>query len=273
MRTLEQTRPADGRPRARGLISSRASGARVESHTFAAPDGLAAWVGSLWTSRWDLRGQAPHHAEILSDPCVTVAFEARASRVVGVTTGLFRRELSGRGHIRAFKLRPGASRALIDVPAVSLTRRVIPLREVFPDAPATLEADVVDPDDDAEGLEAIVSWLARAMPARDDADLRLAIALVEHAARHPEIVTVERLVAAAGVSLRPLQRLFREFVGGTPKWVIRRLRLQEAAAQIERGDRALTDVAAELGYADQAHLSRDFRAATGRSPSGFARLS
>ncbi|MFO0615703.1 MAG: helix-turn-helix transcriptional regulator [Polyangiaceae bacterium] len=244
----------------------------MESRSFAPPERLARWVGSLWTTRWDLRAEASHPTEILSDPCVTVAFEAASSRVVGVSTGLFRRELSGQGHIRALKLRPGAVRALIDVPAVSLTGRVVPFRQVFEGAPVGLEDAVVGAADDDAALDLIVSWLERTMPVRDDADLRLAIALVDHAAKHPEIVTVERLVAAAGVSVRPLQRLFREFVGGTPKWVIRRLRLQEAAARIERGDRTLTEVAAELGYADQAHLSRDFRAATGRSPRAFATL-
>lgn len=53
--------------------------------------------------------------------------------------------------------------------------------------------------------------------------------------------------------------------------MIRRHRLQEAALRIERGeDVSLARLAIELGYADQAHLSRDFKAAVGASPKAFA---
>ena len=75
------------------------------------------------------------------------------------------------------------------------------------------------------------------------------------------------------MTIRPLQRLFRDYVGASPKWVIRRHRLQEAAVRLERdGGGSLAALAAELGYADHAHLSRDFKIATGRSPSEFARV-
>ena len=60
-------------------------------------------------------------------------------------------------------------------------------------------------------------------------------------------------------------------MGASPKWVIRRNRLQEVAARIERGEgTTLTTLAAELGYTDQAHLARDFKSVVGKSPSDFA---
>ena len=46
----------------------------------------------------------------------------------------------------------------------------------------------------------------------------------------------QQLADAAGLSLRALQRLFREHVGASPKWVIRRNRLQEVALRIENGE-------------------------------------
>ncbi len=65
-------------------------------------------------------------------------------------------------------------------------------------------------------------------------------------------------------------RLFRRHVGIAPKAVIRRVRLREVAARVEDGLAPnLADLAAELGYADQAHLARDFRSATGRTLRGF----
>lgn len=98
-----------------------------------------------------------------------------------------------------------------------------------------------------------------------------AIALVERIAKDASITRVEELARVAGAGPRALQRLFREEVGASPKWVIRRFRLQEAALRIERGDASsLATLAADLGYADQAHLARDFKRAVGKAPSEFA---
>lgn len=57
----------------------------------------------------------------------------------------------------------------------------------------------------------------------------------------------------------------------SPSWVLRRYRLIEAAEVGRDEDRpGWAQVAADLGYADQAHLVRDFRAATGRTPGAYA---
>lgn len=72
--------------------------------------------------------------------------------------------------------------------------------------------------------------------------------------------------------MRSLQRLFAEYVGASPKWVLRRARLHEAAARAE--EEAGIDwaaLAADLGYCDQAHLTRDFTAAVGAPPAKYAR--
>ncbi len=57
----------------------------------------------------------------------------------------------------------------------------------------------------------------------------------------------------------------------TPKWVIQRYRLFEAAEQLAAGHTDGVRVAHELGYFDQAHFIRDFKALVGRSPLEFAR--
>ena len=82
---------------------------------------------------------------------------------------------------------------------------------------------------------------------------------------------VDELAAAAGVGVRTLQRMFREHAGVSPTWVLRRYRLLDAAELVRDGQRVLwSQVADELGYADQAHLVRDFRAAIGQTPAAYA---
>jgi AraC-like DNA-binding protein len=89
-------------------------------------------------------------------------------------------------------------------------------------------------------------------------------------AEDASIVRVEDLASRLGVSARTVQRLARRYVGLPPLTIIRRYRLQEAAERL-RADPGWTiaRVAAELGYADHAHLTADFTATLGVSPSEY----
>ena len=79
------------------------------------------------------------------------------------------------------------------------------------------------------------------------------------------------LAGELGLSKRGLQRLFAEYVGIGPKWVIRRYRLHEVTARMAAGgaiDWAV--LAADLGYADQGHFIRDFKSMFGGPPTWYA---
>lgn len=268
---LVKTRPT-GHERARGLVSDPESGRRITAHAYAPGENLSDVVACYWVGRWDLRGQAPHQSQLLGDPCVHLVFELggehAGARLVGVWTKLWRRTLKERGLVRAVKLRPGAARAFLSEPVANLTNRIVPLASVFGDLDE-LTTSVLSPELDAVAFASLAHWLERRR--LDAPQLSLAVAIVERIAADPSITRVERLVEVSGVDKRSLQRLFREYVGAAPKWVIRRNRLQEAALRIESGRASnLTRLALELGYTDQAHLSRDFKSAVGASPRDFA---
>ncbi|MDF2725313.1 MAG: AraC family transcriptional regulator, partial [Paenibacillus sp.] len=62
------------------------------------------------------------------------------------------------------------------------------------------------------------------------------------------------------------------YVGVSPKWVIQRYRLHEAAEQMERGEVAdWAKLSLELGYYDQAHLIKAFKAIVGKSPEQYSK--
>jgi AraC-like DNA-binding protein len=72
--------------------------------------------------------------------------------------------------------------------------------------------------------------------------------------------------------VRGVQRLFAEYVGIGPKWVIRRYRLHEVTERMAAGGEIdWAALAADLGYADQGHFIRDFKNMFGEPPTWYAR--
>ena len=78
------------------------------------------------------------------------------------------------------------------------------------------------------------------------------------------------LAADAGVSASYFARAFRAHTGLTPSGYVRSLRVQRAR-ELLRGPLPLSIIAHELGYADQAHFTRQFRDAEGMAPGEFRR--
>ena len=76
---------------------------------------------------------------------------------------------------------------------------------------------------------------------------------------------MEDLVDRFGMNKRTLQRLFAKYQSGvSPKWVIQRYRLHEAAEQLAAGSSiGQSALAADLGYSAKAHILRDFISVVG----------
>ncbi len=120
-------------------------------------------------------------------------------------------------------------------------------------------------------IAAIEHFLRERLPAPDPTVALIDTIVAEIFARR-EIQRVEDLAAGFGYSARSLQRLFSDYFGVSPKWVLRRYRLQEAADRLSEGRaRSLEALALELGYFDQAHFNRDFKSLVGRTPAEYAR--
>jgi transcriptional regulator GlxA family with amidase domain len=102
---------------------------------------------------------------------------------------------------------------------------------------------------------------------RLDGQAILAEQVVNAAATVHGPVNVAELSVKVGIGERKLQRLFSNYVGVSPKWVIQRFRLQEAIGQLSTPDSVdLANLAHALGFFDQAHFTRDFTKLVGRSP-------
>ncbi|MFF2198703.1 helix-turn-helix domain-containing protein, partial [Streptomyces sp. NPDC058157] len=99
------------------------------------------------------------------------------------------------------------------------------------------------------------------LPARRLAELRDYIHL--HLGRR---ITLEELSAVAGVSTAHLNRLFRASVGESPHQYVLRQRVERAQNALLHTDASIADIAVSHGFADQSHLTRALRRATGLTP-------
>lgn len=210
----------------------------------------------------------PRVADVLSYPSVHVVFEGGGARIVGVVRRMFSRTLTGAGRVFAIKFRPGMFRSLHHVSAWTLTDRELPLRNQLGTSAAELARELPRLPNDIERAKLLERCLLATLPA-PEADSVLARNLVDQVRRDAAIRSVAVLASESGLPARALQRLFREYVGVSPKWVVRRFRLQEASELLRRHTGSIADIAAALGYFDQAHFVRDFKAVVGATPSEY----
>jgi AraC-like DNA-binding protein len=219
-----------------------------------AADGLVSW---FWIPQWDLPDGVESSQPVLGYPAANLVVEAGAVRLWGATTRASKRILTGRGWAVGALLRPSALVRLSAEPAELVdTSTAIVAPELY-DAVAHAMPDV------QRATTAFGDWLAERAGA-PTSEGRLADAMSELLMTDAAILRVEDAAERLRVSVRTLQRVAHRAVGMPPAAMIRRRRLQEAAQRI-RGDSdlVLADLAAELGYADQAHLANDFRTVLG----------
>lgn len=241
-------------------------------HREPAGDDLAAFVRWFWIPEWDLEPGRTSRQQTISFPACNLVVENALVGLAGPTTKSTHRDLTGRGWAVGALLRPAAVPAFTPDPA-AIRDSYQPLD--FPDLHAAVSA-VMDGDGSAEvrrrqAVSVYSGWLRERLgePADDGV---LANRMVVEVEGDSTLLTVPELAARLHVSVRTVQRLAGKYVGLPPAALIRRRRLQEAAERLRLDPGVdLAAVAHELGYADHAHLSADFRTVLGFTPSTYRR--
>jgi AraC-like DNA-binding protein len=227
---------------------------------------LAAHVLCFW-SQVIGDGHGSHPQRVLPDGCADIVWIGEMPAVVaGPATRTVIAELPARSIVIGVRFHPGAAPCLLKVPASELLDRETPLREIWgPGADELFERIGA-----ATGLAAKLAVAGSALAARTPAAAAcdpLVAAAVRWLARHPA-GRVERLGTLLGIGERQLRRRFRTSVGYGPKTLQRVLRLQRLLALAGRGPARppLAALAADAGYADQAHMTRELGALAERTP-------
>jgi len=232
------------------------------------PAVLAPWVECLWWHADDCAQDAAAPS-ILPDGRIDVVWsEQTGGRIAGPQTRPLAAPVHGRFLVLGARFHPGAGASALGVPAEELADVHTPLDAL--DARLARQLDERLPlagepsPDPARALAALGDLLAArrdALPAPDPL-VRTAVTALGAGP-----VRVAELARHAWISERQLQRRFHAHVGYGPRTLHRVLRLQRALRGLERAPgEDLARHAAEAGYADQAHFTREARSLADATP-------
>lgn len=251
----------------------------MPSYPWRVPPELSLFVESVEGFDYRLDRDAVHHGLPSTTLTVIIQFDealdcgwvgdAASDRFWVLAAGLHQRPALIRTHGRQcgiqLALTPFGARALHGRPAAELAGGLVHADDDLPAFPASLH----------ERLGPL-TWPERFTVLERHLFARLAAADCEPAC--PEVregwrliiasggrMPIERVADRVGWSRRHLLNQFRSEFGLTPKQVARLARF-ERAHRLAEGGTALVDAAYAAGYADQAHLNREWRRLAGRTP-------
>ena len=249
--------------RADALVASSSS----SYEEFAPPIDLRATVACTWTARVGASAAASLDP-IIADACSDIVVVGDdAPHIAGPATRTHDVKLVPGSVVIGIRFAPGAARAAFGCDAVELLDEHAELREVCGRAATSLVHALRAAPTPAHARDALVHWARERVQRSVDRD-----AHVLHAARElvrDPSLTVASLGDTLGWSARRLHREFTATCGYGPKHLQRILRMQRVVRRARRecaSSISLATLAFDAGYADQAHMTREFRSLTGFTP-------
>ena len=219
---------------------------------FAPPRALRGVVDCLWTR---VSG-ASREVRIVPDGCTDLVWrQGEGTVVAGPDTGPKLVTVAEGDLLVGMRLLPGAGGAVLEAPVDAVRDLRVPAAELGRE---------FDLHGGLEPLEVLRRFAAVAAERRTDPVVAQAVHQVARQGVGPA-------ARELGISERQLRRRFHSAAGYGPKTLSRILRFRRFVRSVERGGGDLARLAAEAGYADQAHLTRETRRLAGLPPTAFVR--
>ena len=180
-------------------------------------------------------------------------------------------EIEAQGPIGLISVRffPWGAYHFLNVPIKELKDRIIPAELIWNDAVLVLQDKICCASNNTTRINLVQDFLLHQLrknfveyPDLDD--------IVKYIAHTHGRTPIERLTREIGMSQRNLERKFIHSVGISPKQFSRIHRFLGACSGLKRADySSLTDFTYDMGYYDQSHFIRDFKAFSGMNPTEF----
>lgn len=185
----------------------------------------------------------------------------------GARASYYSREVSGPTHAIGATLLPGAAQALFGLNAIELANRHTSLSDVWGVQAEVLRERLLLLARPHLQLELFEMTLLARIPLIKGIHPAVAQALADVGS-----LAIGSMVTRSGLSHRRFVELFSQNVGLTPKRFARVLRFRRMLHRLAHDPKvAWADLAADMGYSDQAHFNREFREFAGLTPEEYRR--
>ena len=217
----------------------------------------------LWVSVMPGDGAEP--TQVLPDACTDLIWQSGAGAfVAGPDTGPVLDARPPGTVLVGVRFRPGAGGAALGVPLDELLDRRVDAEDL-PGVPCGRLPGSLSPDEALRRMAVIGAEMVTERPP-DPLVLGTARLLAHPGAR------ADAVAARLGIGERQLRRRCQAAVGYGPRTLSRVLRFRRFLTRVDAGGAAdLAAIAAEAGYADQAHLTRESTRLAGLPPAALAR--
>jgi AraC-like DNA-binding protein len=244
---------------------------------WAPPIALRAAVACLWArvapeaadqaDQADRAGKTAPTGLVLPDACSDLIWERGVGAyVAGPDTGPSRPMIKAGTVMVGIRFRPSAGGQVLRMPLSEILNQRVPLADLLPPAAGWLPP-TLDPEEAVHRVLDLTGGLV-VDGAPDPAMARAAVLLRDPAAR------AEAVAAEVGLSERQFRRRSQAAAGYSPKTLQRVLRFHRFVRLLDAAPPSpdLAALAAQGGYADQAHLTRECSAFSGFTPANLARV-
>lgn len=252
-----------------GVLHPNKSAQHFELRRYHPEPELASLVEQFWLVDWDLRNQPTHHQQNLPDPNMHLVISDQSAKIMGPVSKKYGYIMQGQGRIIGVKFNLGVLAKRLPCALDKAVDKEFEAADIFEfDQQKLIENTLYAKTDDAA-----IAYISRELKsnARPLNPIILTVqTLAEQIKNNSEINRVEILAELSQHSVRNLQRMFKTYVGLSPKWLIRKYRLHHALELLENQQLTLSQLAANLDYADQSHLIRDFNAFLNITPKQYA---
>lgn len=251
-----------------GVINQTESAKKYQLRRYFPEKHFNGLIEQFWLVNWQLGEKNSHIQKNLPDANFHLVFEQNKLKILGPISKTYSYNMNGNGQVIGVKFSLGALANYLTKPLSHYVDQEISI-SVLPNLNAdNLTAKLSALSSDEEIVSSLQSHLKH-LVIKPTQEIQKVNALVELIKSDSAISKVEHLAEKSHLSVRTIQRYFQNFVGLSPKWLIRKYRLHHALTLLDKQEAQLLDIVSWLGYTDQSHLIRDFKEMIGVTPNSI----
>ncbi|KZN45466.1 helix-turn-helix transcriptional regulator [Pseudoalteromonas luteoviolacea] len=230
---------------------------------------LAHLVEQFWLVNWNLPSGVQHVQKNLPDPNCHLTFLPNKCEFLGPVSRVYDYTMRGQNGIIGVKFKLGALTPLLPNPIDEYIDTVITFPSFLHCDLSALTHTLNQTDNDKDRVDALEQALDPLCADVQVTNVQQITTLVEQIKSNNAIYSVDDLAGQSGLSKRTLQRKFKQFIGLSPKFLIRKYRLHNALALLEQHPNDIHHLVTKLDYVDQAHLIKDFKNILAMTPGAY----